>query len=144
MIALQNLSTSAIDRHEAKRKIAKQIIRGEKHLYEKKMIRGLKINRYNSKIFFNICGNIKNSYIPQTKKKKTSKNGTLITDKKQISYKFKDFFEKLLNRPIHKNEKEEINYHTVEPKIDKPYLMWQLSDSKIIRLQGWWCNSRIV
>lgn len=76
------------------------------------MIEDLEINRCNSKIFFSISSNIKRSYKPQTKIL-TDKNGTLITDEKQIVNEFKDFFEKLLNRPPHNTENEEIEWNTI-------------------------------
>jgi len=47
------------------------------------MIDDLDINRCKPKIFFNISGHIKKGYNPHTKIL-TNKNGTLITDEKQI------------------------------------------------------------
>lgn len=51
--------------------------------------------------------NVKAGYKPQTKIL-TNKNGTLITDEKQIANAFKDSFENLLNRPLYNTENEEI------------------------------------
>lgn len=75
-----------------------KIIRRKKRLYEKKRIEDLELNRYNPKIFFNINGNVKKVYKPLTKIL-TDDYGILINDEKQIVNQFKDFFEKLLNRP---------------------------------------------
>lgn len=118
-VALQNLSTSATDRYETQRKIANKIVRREKRLYEKKMIEDREINSCHPKIVFNMSGNIKRGYKSQTIIL-TDVNGTLITDEKQIANKFKDFFNNLLNRLPHNNENKKIEYHTVEPKIEKP------------------------
>jgi len=65
------------------------------------MIEDLEINS-NLKVLFNISGNIKMGNKPPTKIL-INKIGTLITEEKQIVNKFKDFFEKLLNRLPHNN-----------------------------------------
>ncbi|KAL4141453.1 hypothetical protein QTP88_004090 [Uroleucon formosanum] len=80
---LQNPSTSESDRYETQRKITNKIIRREKRLYEKKMIEDMETNRFNPKVFFNLCGNIKKGYKPLTKIL-TNKSGNLITEERQI------------------------------------------------------------
>ncbi|XP_015377026.1 PREDICTED: craniofacial development protein 2-like [Diuraphis noxia] len=59
---LQNPSTSDTDKYEAQRKVTNKIIRREKRLYEKKMIKDMETNRFNPKVFFNLSGNIKKDY----------------------------------------------------------------------------------
>lgn len=61
----------------------------------------------------------KRSYKPRTKIL-TNKNGTQITNEKQIVNEFIDFFEKLPNKSHLNNENEEIKYHTVELEIVEP------------------------
>ncbi|XP_050439094.1 uncharacterized protein LOC126844740 [Adelges cooleyi] len=117
--ALQNPSIDATDKYKEQRKTTNKILRREKRQFKKERIEKLEINRYKTKIFFNIAGNIKAGSKPQTKIL-TNKNGTLITDGKQIVNEFKDFFEKLLNRPLHNTENEEAEFHTVEPEIEEP------------------------
>jgi hypothetical protein len=95
------------------------------------MIEDLEINRCNQKHFFNTSSNIKNGCKPLTKIL-TNKIGNLITKEKKIINKFKDFFEKLLNRPFHNNAAEEIDYHIVEPEIETRSIL-QLTVSKIIK-----------
>jgi len=117
--ALQDPLIDATDKYKEQRKTTNKILRREKRQFEKERIEKLEINRYNTKTFFNIAGNIKVGYKPRTKIL-TNKSGTLITDEKQIVNEFKNFFEKLLNRLLHNTENEEVEFHTVEPEIEEP------------------------
>lgn len=65
--ALQNPSIDATDKYKEQRKTTNKILRRENRQFEKERIEKLEINGYNTKTFFDIAGNVKAGYKPQTK-----------------------------------------------------------------------------
>jgi hypothetical protein len=96
--ALQNTSDECKKEYEEQRKLTNKALRREKRLYEKKKIEVIEINRYNTKKFFKMTGEVKVGFKPKTRIL-VDGTGTMITEERQVINQFKEHFEDLLNRP---------------------------------------------
>ncbi|KAL5241676.1 hypothetical protein ACI65C_009086 [Semiaphis heraclei] len=96
--ALQNTSDEYKREYEEQRKLTNKALRREKRLYEKKKIEEIEINRYNTKKFFKMTGEVKVGFKPQTRIL-VDGTGTMITEERQVINQFKEHFEDLLNQP---------------------------------------------
>ncbi|KAE9537576.1 hypothetical protein AGLY_006599 [Aphis glycines] len=96
--SLQNTSDECNREYEEQRKLTNKALRREKGLYEKKKIEVIEINRYNTKKFFKMTGEVKVGFKPKTRIL-VDGTGTMITEERQVINQFREHFEALLNRP---------------------------------------------
>ncbi|KAL4131895.1 hypothetical protein QTP88_009130 [Uroleucon formosanum] len=96
--ALQNTSDECIREYDEQRKLTNKALRREKRLHEKKKIEEIEISRYNAKKFFEMTGEVKVGFKPQTRIL-VDGTGTMITEEREVINQFKEHFEDLLNQP---------------------------------------------
>ncbi|KAL4141595.1 hypothetical protein QTP88_004211 [Uroleucon formosanum] len=110
--------TAMVERDD---KRAKQIIRKNKRMWEKTRIETIE-NSYksNTKLFFEKANEVKNGFKPRSTIMKDDQ-GTLITDKEEVTREFKKVFEQMLNIST-ETEAEDNNIITVEKYLEEPTL----------------------
>jgi hypothetical protein len=104
-----------------KQRKAKQIIRKNKRMWKKARIETIE-NSYknNTKLFFEKANEVKNGFKPRSTIMKDDE-GTLITDKEEVTKEFKKVFEKMLNVST-QTETSGNNVVTVEQYLEEPSL----------------------
>lgn len=122
---IQNPTPENMEEYKKLRKIASKKIRSPQREYDTMIIRNIRENRRNPRLFFEKCRSFKEGF----KIKKCivkDANGCLITEQSNIVKPFRNHFEELLNNAnedgnLEKDQNQEhITFYTSQPELLEP------------------------